>query len=73
MASGQAISLADLLEKLARLVGVRPIPEADPDLTRVADIPHLVGDGSKLRAATGWAPRRSLDETLKDVVHAQAD
>ena len=33
--------------------------------------PYLVGDASKLRAAPGWAPQRSLDETLKEVVDAQ--
>jgi nucleoside-diphosphate-sugar epimerase len=32
-----------------------------------------VGDSAKLRAATGWAPRRTLDETLRDVIDAQAD
>jgi nucleoside-diphosphate-sugar epimerase len=35
-------------------------------------VPHLVGDGARLRAL-GWAPRRSLDETLQDVLDAQAD
>src|SRR5207237_876038 len=53
--------------------GVRPLTEADPDLVRGGDILHLVGDATKLRAATGWAPRYSLDDTLREVVHAQAD
>lgn len=73
IAGGQGVSLEALLFRLAELVGVRPIPEADPDLIRVADIPYLVGDGGKLRGATGWAPRRSLDDTLRDVLNAQAD
>lgn len=73
VASGEGISLADLLFRMGELLGVRPIPEADPDLLRPADIPHLVGDAAKLRAATGWRPRRSLDDTLRDVLHAQAD
>jgi GDP-4-dehydro-6-deoxy-D-mannose reductase len=73
VASGQAISLEELFYKLADLIGVRPIPEADPDLMRGGDIPHLVGDASKLRAATGWAPRYTLEETLREVLNAQAD
>jgi len=73
VASGQGMSLEDLLFKMADLLGIRAIPEADPDLMRPADIPHLVGDAAKLRAATGWSPRRSLDETLRDVLDAQAD
>ena len=73
VASGRGVSLEDLLFKMADLLGIRPIPEADPDLLRPADIPHLVGDAAKLRAATGWSPRRSLDDTLRDVLDAQAD
>jgi GDP-4-dehydro-6-deoxy-D-mannose reductase len=73
VASGQGISLEELLFRMAALLGVRPIPEADPELLRPADIPHLVGDAGKLRAATGWSPRCSLDETLRDVLDAQAD
>lgn len=73
VASGQGVSLEDVLFRLATLLGVRPIPEADPALMRPADILHLVGDAAKLRAATGWCPRRSLDDTLQDVLDAQAD
>jgi GDP-4-dehydro-6-deoxy-D-mannose reductase len=73
VASGQGVTLEDLLFKLADMVGVRPIPEVDPDLMRAADIPHLVGDASKLRRATGWTPRIPLDQILKDVLDAQAD
>jgi len=73
VASGQGLSLEELLFKLAGLVGVRVIPEADPDLMRPADIPHLVGDAGKLRALTGWAPRCSLEDTLREVLSAQAD
>ncbi len=73
VASGQGTSLEDLLFRMAGLLDIRAIPEADPELMRPADIPHLVGDAAKLRAATGWSPRRSLDETLRDVLDAQAD
>jgi GDP-4-dehydro-6-deoxy-D-mannose reductase len=73
VASGRGTSLEDVLFRMAELLGVRPIPEADPELMRPADIPHLVGDSAKLRAATGWTPRRSLDDTLRDVLNAQAN
>jgi GDP-4-dehydro-6-deoxy-D-mannose reductase len=71
VASGQGSRLEDVLFQMAGLLGIRAIPEADPELMRSADIPHLVGDYSKLRAATGWSPRRSLDDTLRDVLNAQ--
>jgi len=71
IASGQGTSLEDVLFRMAELLGVRAIPEADPELMRPADIPYLVGDNAKLRAATGWSPRRSLDDTLRDVLDAK--
>jgi GDP-4-dehydro-6-deoxy-D-mannose reductase len=55
------------------IVGHRVVPASDQDLLRPTDIPHLVGDPRKLEAATGWSPRFSLDETLRDVVNAQAN
>jgi GDP-4-dehydro-6-deoxy-D-mannose reductase len=72
VASGVGISLDDLLFKMAGMLGLRPIPEADPDLMRPADIPYLVGDAAKLRTATGWTPRIPLDETLRQVLDAAA-
>jgi len=71
VASGKGTSLEDVLFRMAELLDVRPIPEADPDLMRPADIPHLVGDAAKLRATTGWNPRRSFDDILRDVLDAQ--
>ena len=66
------INLEDLLFTMAGMLGMRPIPEADPDLMRPAGIPYLVGDAAKLRTATGWTPRIPLDETLRQVLDAAA-
>lgn len=71
IASGHGTRLEDVLFRMAELLEMRAIPEADPELMRPADIPHLVGDYAKLRAATGWSPRRSLDDTLRDVLNAE--
>jgi len=73
VASGRGVSVGELLDRLAKLIGVCPVREVDPALVRATDIPYLVGDAAKLRARTGWAPRRSLEETLKEVTDAQAD
>ena len=37
------------------------------------DLPYLVGNSSKLREATGWAPAISLDAMLRGLVDAQTD
>ena len=73
VSSGTGVSLQELFERLAGIVGVAAIAEPDPEFMRPADIPALIGDSAKLRAATGWAPTRPLEQTLRDLVNAQAD
>jgi GDP-4-dehydro-6-deoxy-D-mannose reductase len=41
---------------------------ADPERQRPADIPRLVGDGTKLRQRTGWRPRYDLRDTLREML-----
>jgi GDP-D-mannose dehydratase len=57
---------------VAALLGVAVEPYCDPALARANDIPYLVGDAGKLRRATGWTPTLTLEETLRDMVNAQA-
>jgi GDP-4-dehydro-6-deoxy-D-mannose reductase len=73
VASGVGVPLRELFERLAKLSGVAAVAAPDPALMRSADIPHLVGDATKLRATTGWKPCFTLDDTLRGVVDAQAD
>ena len=73
IARGEGSSVRELFDRLAQLVGVRVEPELEPSLARASDIPHLVGDSTKLRRATGWAPSRSLEQTLRGLVDAEAD
>lgn len=73
IASGTGRPLREIFAQLAAVAGVEAVPDPDPALQRRADLPWLVGDASRLRAATGWHPRISFDQTLQDVVNAQAD
>ncbi len=73
IARGEGVSLAELFARLATLTGTAAEPRLDPALVRGADIPHLVGDSTKLRRATGWAPTIPLEQTLRELVDAQAD
>jgi GDP-4-dehydro-6-deoxy-D-mannose reductase len=73
VASGQGHSMRQLFTRLADLMGVSATPEPDPSLARTADLMHLVGDATRLRTTTGWAPRIAFQQTLQDLVDAQTD
>lgn len=72
VARGEGIAIGELFARLAEAAGVRVLPEPDPSLMRTTDVLHLVGDPTKITSETAWAPRRSLDQTLRDLVNAQA-
>jgi GDP-4-dehydro-6-deoxy-D-mannose reductase len=66
--SGRAIAVSDLAERLITMatVAMRLVP--DPELVRPADVPLLLGDASRLRQDTGWAPEIPLEVTLRDLL-----
>ena len=68
MASGQAPSIGEALERLMAISGVAARIEEDPDRMRPVDLPLLLGDNRRLRAL-GWEPRRTLDDALADLWH----
>jgi len=67
---GVGVAVRDIAQRLLAQAE-RPMELiVDPALARPADVPVLVGDPSKLIAATGWQPRHTLDDTLIDVLAA---
>lgn len=73
VSSGEPVRLEDVVLRLCELADWKPILEVDAADIRADAVPHLVGDSTKLRSVTGWTPRRTLDETLQDVLDAQTD
>jgi GDP-4-dehydro-6-deoxy-D-mannose reductase len=67
VASGTGLSIRDLLTRLVDISGVLVEVAVDPARVRPNDPPRIVGDGSRLRALTGWSPSYTLDETLRDI------
>lgn len=63
--SGVGISIREVLEALIGLSGGGVLIHVDPALMRPADIPALVGDPGRLREATGFEPRHTLDHALR--------
>ena len=72
VARGEGVSLRELFQRLAGLVGTTAEPVPDPTLMRSGDIQYLVGNADKLRRATGWSPRITLEQTLQEMVDAEA-
>ena len=68
LCSGRALSLRRLLDLLQDAVGVRADIIVDPDRLRPAGIRSLVGSPRRLMEATGWRPRRPLEESVRDLV-----
>lgn len=68
VASGIGRKTRDVLETLVALARVPVRVETDPARLRPNDIPVLVGDSSRLRAATGWTPQIPFARMLGDLL-----
>lgn len=65
VAGSVGIPIRAVLDALLRIAGVEARVEVDPARFRPTD--WLVGDASRLRAATGWRPRIALEALLREV------
>jgi GDP-4-dehydro-6-deoxy-D-mannose reductase len=65
--SGRSVRIQEVLRQLIAIARVPVEVREDPERMRPSDLPVLVGYASKLRTATGWEPKRSLAQTLRDV------
>lgn len=61
--------IADIIKMMSQIVGFEIEYEQDPALMRKTDEPIILGDTTKLRAATGWACAVSFEDTLKRVIN----
>lgn len=68
--SGKGTSVRALSAAVLQRLGISADIGSDPALARPVDVPVLVGSNSKLRRATGWAPRRTRDDIIDDLIHA---
>jgi GDP-4-dehydro-6-deoxy-D-mannose reductase len=66
--SGTGVSVGEIAERLLRLSDRDLHLGVDPALVRPVEVPRLIGDPAKLRAATGWEPVVPLETTIADVL-----
>lgn len=68
--SGDGVTVEALAHEVCARAGIDADLVSDPTLRRAVDVPWLVGDNTKLRSTTGWAPRRSRSDIIDDLLHA---
>lgn len=68
LASGSAVTIRELLDRLLALSDTKVEVQVDPDRLRPSDVEILLGDYSKFRSDTGWEPSIPLEQTLKDTL-----
>jgi GDP-4-dehydro-6-deoxy-D-mannose reductase len=73
VSSGRSRAVGDLLDRMIELEGSKASVVVDPDRYRSADIPIARINSDHIHSLTGWAPTRSMDDMLNDVLaHAKA-
>jgi GDP-4-dehydro-6-deoxy-D-mannose reductase len=70
VASGKAVSVADILAGLGRHTALRVEQRTDPERLRVGEVMEIRGSHEKLTETTGWEPEIPLDRTLADTLEA---
>jgi GDP-4-dehydro-6-deoxy-D-mannose reductase len=68
LASGDAVVIADVLERLRDAVDIDIEVKQDAGRVREIDLAALVGDAARAREELGWKPRFHFDETLASVL-----
>lgn len=66
---GTVCSIQQLLERILALSSCEIRVEVDSARLRPIDTPEISADISELKKDTGWAPQRTLDETLSDTLN----
>ena len=67
VASGRTVSIRDVVGGLQSRAGTEAPLSVEAQFVRANDPPEIRGDAGRLRALTGWQPRRDLEAILDDV------
>lgn len=66
IATGRLVAIKTVLAEMCSIADVEPEIETDPDLYRPTDSSPIL-DTEPLRKATGWEPRFTLSQSLRDI------
>lgn len=69
LARGIEYSVTDVVKAFEKELGEKITIEQDPSRIRKVEREHLLADISKLRNDTGWFPRFSLEDGIRDLIN----
>ena len=67
--SGRTHQIKEVLDTLLSFSKIKIRVKLDPQLMRPSDVPILQSDSTKFRKITGWKPKISFKDTLKDTLN----
>lgn len=71
IATGKGRTFGEMFQLLAGIVGVEARLTTAPERRRGWDEQYSVGDPARITRETGWTPQIDLEQTLRDMVHAE--
>jgi nucleoside-diphosphate-sugar epimerase len=63
----EVVSIGELLPMFEEASGKTIKPDIDPTLLRPTDEPIIVGDNNRIFTDTGWSPKHSVTDIVRDV------
>jgi GDP-4-dehydro-6-deoxy-D-mannose reductase len=66
--SGEAVAIAEILDTLIALARIPVRAEIDPSRVRGGDPTRIALDATRFRQQTGWSPRITLADSLRDTL-----
>jgi GDP-4-dehydro-6-deoxy-D-mannose reductase len=67
--SGTPVLLSDILQMFQKISGIDVTLDIDPNKVRPAEVAEIYGDPGKLRAATSWLRKITLEKTIEDILN----
>ncbi len=67
--TGETYTMSEVVEMLVSMSEISIETHVDPARLRPSDVPILLSDSSKFRAATGWEPKIPFRQSLEDLLN----
>ena len=66
--SGNQITLSDIIDQIAEIVGIEVTTRVNPEFLRPNDNCVIVGSHDKITKELGWKPQITREQTLRDMI-----